>query len=85
MVHKEIDISLYHFSDLVLVERRSSSRTHASWYIRCEYCGREHIFRKQGEKLWHTSCEEKKVEWTITPSEFHVSKKCDLTSVLGDI
>jgi hypothetical protein len=80
-----LEASVYHFLDLVLVVRHPKNRTHSCWYIRCEYCGMDHVFRKQGPKLWHTSCEEKKIEWTITPSEFHVSKKCDLTSVLGGV
>jgi len=74
----------YRFSDIVLIGHRSKGRTETTWYINCPQCHGEHMFRKAGSKIWHTSCVLAGVEWTITPAEYHVSKKCDMTKILGE-
>lgn len=80
---KPVERFIYNFSDIVLIGHRASGRGEITWYVECPQCHGQHMFRKQGNKLWHTSCDLSGIEWIITPSEYHVTKRCDLSRLLG--
>lgn len=73
------------FGDLVLVGRQPENRNHTTWFVECEHCQGRHIFRKQGAKIWHTSCILSGVEWTITPAEYFVQRPGDFSKILGSV
>ena len=73
------------FGELVFIGHKPRGRYYTTWYIKCEFCGKRHEFKKMGNKTWHTSCKESGIEWTITPAEYYVLKPCDFTQILGDL
>jgi len=81
---KPVEREIFNFSDLVLVAHRPKGRNATTWYIHCPECGSDHMFRKVGSKLWHTSCWKNGVEWTITPAEYYIQRPLDLGKVLGE-
>jgi len=74
----------YRFSDIVVIGARAPGRTKTTWYIECDYCKGQHMFRQSGTKIWHTSCGLFDIEWTITPAEYYVKKPADFTQILGE-
>lgn len=87
MVTRDIHIEefTHNIAGIVLVARRWTGCTRATWYLQCKMCGNRHVFKKLGSALWHTSCEDYKIEWTITPKEYHETKVADFTRILGDV
>lgn len=81
----EVEEFQYKFGDLVMVGRKPANRYRVVWYIQCEACGGRHVFKKQGTKIWHTSCWLSKTEWTVTPAEYYVQKPADFTKIMGDV
>jgi len=79
-----MDRYTYHFSDIVLTGHRARGRTETTWYIECPECKGQHMFKKTGSKVWHTSCILSGVEWTVTPAEYYVLKPCDFSKILGE-
>jgi len=82
---QKVETFTYRFSELVLVGHRAPGRLETTWYIDCPECHGQHMFRKTGSKVWHTSCWMSGVEWTVTPAEYYIQKPMDLTKILGDI
>ena len=76
---------IYTFGDLVFTGRRPRNRSRTTWYLRCTECGKRHMFGHTGTKIWHTSCQESGVEWTITPAEYYILRPADFSKVLSDI
>jgi len=74
----------YRFSDIVIIGARVPGRVKTTWYIQCENCGGQHMFRQTGTKVWHTSCQIFDVEWTITPAEYYIKKSADFSVILGE-
>jgi hypothetical protein len=81
---KPVERFTYTFGELVLVARRPEGRQSVTWYMNCPECSGQHMFRKTGSKVWHTSCWKSGVEWTITPAEYYVQRPLDLSRVLGE-
>lgn len=75
----------HNFGDLVIVGTKSEKRHYTTWYVECDQCQGRHIFRKQGPKVWHTSCVLSGVEWTVTPADYYIQKRCNLTKILGEV
>ena len=80
---KPVVTETFDFTDLVLVSHMPRGRQEKTWYIHCPECGSDHMFRKTGSKIWHTSCWKFGIEWTITPREYYVQRTLDLTKLLG--
>lgn len=81
----KVESFTYKFSELVILGHRPQGRTTTTWYIECPECNGQHMFRKTGSKVWHTSCWFSGVEWTITPAEYYVLKPCDFSKILGQV
>jgi len=82
---KPVEQEIFDFSELVLVAHRPHGRGETTWYVNCPECHSQHMFRKTGSKIWHTSCWKTGVEWTVTPAEYYVQRPLDLTSVLREV
>jgi len=74
----------YKFSDIVLTGHVADGRPRIIWYLECPQCHGKHMFRRDGPRIWHAQCILAGIEWTITPREYHISKKCDLRTVMGE-
>jgi len=81
---KPVEQEIFNFSDIVLVSHRVWGKKERTWSIHCPDCGSDHMFRKTGGKVWHTSCWKTGTEWTITPSEYFVQRSLDLKSIFGE-
>jgi len=75
----------YRFSDIVLIGHRCTRSVRTTWYIECPECQGQHMFKRAGAKIWHTSCWLSGVEWTITPAEYYICRPMDFSKILGDI
>lgn len=71
------------FGDLVLVSHRMERSGSTQWYILCPECKEKHRLIPWGLKVWHTSCETSRVEWTITPAEYFVQKPLPMSIMDG--
>lgn len=73
----------YQFSELVFVAYRPKNRIVTTWYLQCPECQREHMFRKIGSKYWVATCEQYRVEYTVTPADYYVKRPADFSLVMG--